>query len=417
MKRVILTVVMLFLPCFVFGQILSGVEGEASEIRLVDSYCDIGVRALGMGGTHIAVAEDYTAGFYNPARLGYLKALSVGGTFSYENTDNTTTYYGTESSRSKGKLALNSFGGVVPLPAERGGAAFGISINRIASFDRVFRICGTDADGVDKDGLEVTGGGLDAFNLSGGIQVAPGVSMGMAVDFWTGAESYTWTMVEAFPSGDSIIFDDNIKYEYSGLGAKFGMTFIPWKFLELGTVINFPITLTVAEDGTQRTDSLTDTLEVYTETSGISEEYKYSLPYTLGAGAAFRLSFVTLAADVYWTDWTQLEYKSPDWILYENRYIPDSYRSVVSLHFGAEATLPLNIRLRAGYFTDPIPYTVRKIENDRDYLTFGGSVLIANQLTIDAAYNTGYFSRKDRHIELTEAYDKQMLFLGMGYRF
>ena len=167
----------------------------------------------------------------------------------------------------------------------------------------------------------------------------------------------------------------------------------------------------------QRTDSLTDTLEVYTETSGISEEYKYSLPYTLGAGAAFRLSFVTLAADVYWTDWTQLEYKSPDWILYENRYIPDSYRSVVSLHFGAEATLPLNIRLRAGYFTDPIPYTVRKIENDRDYLTFGGSVLIANQLTIDAAYNTGYLSREDRHIELTEAYDKQMLFLGMGYRF
>ena len=103
--------------------------------------------------------------------------------------------------------------------------------------------------------------------------------------------------------------------------------------------------------------------------------------------------------------------------MYENRYIPDSYRDVISLHLGAEVTLPLNVRLRAGYFTDPIPYTVRKIENDRDYLTFGGSVLVANQLTIDAAYNAGYFSRKDRHSEFTEAYDNQLLFLGVGYRF
>ena len=77
-KRSFLTMSLVFL-CFTFSQIRAdtGDGGYAGAFQQVG----LGARALGMGGAFVGVADDATAGFWNPAGLVQIQRRTLGASF------------------------------------------------------------------------------------------------------------------------------------------------------------------------------------------------------------------------------------------------------------------------------------------------------------------------------------------------
>ncbi len=415
--RILTTIfcILVLLPSILIAQTLAGIEGVADEIRIANGSLGIGVRALGMGGAHIAASDDFSASFYNPANLSFMKRPEISGALSHSMIGNETTLNSIFSTRDRSKTRLEYLGGVLVLPTVRGGASLAIGGGRLYPFDGVFY-----AKDSTQQMLELSSGGVCGINLAGAVQVARGLGIGLSVQLLNGEENYSWDLERNFPSGnlEKLIISDNIKYDYGGVGVKIGLTYSPYSFIRFSGTVDFPRSITINEDGTARVESLFVEGSSYNEESGVVEEYSLSYPFTFGLGANLNLMFLNLAIDAIYTDWRQLEYRSPDWILSENKYLETSYRSTWSYKAGVEGIVPvIGLTLRAGYAKMPLPYTGREISDDREYLTLGGGILIARLIALDFAFLLSDWERRSSGIELSERYKLTQLVMGLSYRF
>ena len=83
----------------------------------------------------------------------------------------------------------------------------------------------------------------------------------------------------------------------------------------------------------------------------------------------------------------------------------------------------LNVDLRTGYWRDPIPYfgprdeggPKIKVENERDYISFGMGKLIDKVLYIDVAWLHGLSDQREGAISEKRTVDT--VFTGISYRF
>ena len=107
-----------------------------------------GGRASGMGGAQIAAGDDGSALWYNPALLTRIRNTELSGTLSHQRVTNNTTgnsgiripesrFVNTEASVNN--TNLGGLWAIFPVPAEQGGVTLGFSVNRVRSFDRIFR--------------------------------------------------------------------------------------------------------------------------------------------------------------------------------------------------------------------------------------------------------------------------------------
>lgn len=402
---------------------LSGAGTDVTEVDISRGFVGVGARALGMGGNHISLVSDYSAVYWNPAQLSYIRRIEVSGGFSHLNVSNTTNYKGTTYNNNDSYADLNSLGLVVPLPTKRGGLAFALGINRIKSFDRIFAFGDTSKNMMAR---EINSGGLYAISLGSGIQVSPISAFGINLEIWTGTNNYSWT-AENYMSSQSedttddsieeIYYEDNYDKSYTGIGANFGFSVHPHKMFSLATKIELPVSYGINSEGMYRTDSVfADTfIERQTE---FETEYNYSLPFKFKFGASFKLPYFVLTGDIAYTDWRQLEFNSPTWFTRQNKYINDNYRKVLKWGLGAEGTIPyINVKLRGGYSQAPIPYTHDKIINDKSMITGGVGYLIDNVFSVDAAVVLSNYKRSDQAREdLTEEYELTRVVLNLGYR-
>ncbi|MBN2543861.1 hypothetical protein JXI42_13460 [bacterium] len=410
---------MLLIPGITYSQILSGLTGTIQEIDIADGFTGVGARAMGMGGSQIAIAGDYSAVYWNPAQLAYMKRIEISGGLTFNRIENNTTYEGYSTEESSNRARLNSLGFVIPVPTTRGGLAFGLGYNRLQNFDRIFKFRYPVEGDV---GLERKSGGLYAISLASGIQIAPIMSVGLNFELWGGENNYSWDYENYYPDDEIIsreIFEDNFKYKYSGFSARMGMTLTPHKIIRLGAVITFPAGFTIDEEGTMKTDTLFRSGdEAYYEDYGYVEAYKISLPFRFSLGTAILLPYFTTSFDVTYIDWAQMEYKEPSWALSNNKYIPQNYRSVLKYNIGVEAVIPYTmVKLRGGYRNDPVPYTGNTIVKDRQYFTGGIGVLISDLVSLDAAAVFGNYEIDHKSAELSESYKLTDIFLNMAYRF
>ena len=202
------------------------------------------------------------------------------------------------------------------------------------------------------------------------------------------------------------------------MGIKLGLTYSPYTFAKLSATADFPLGITINEHGTTRTESLFVEGSAYHEDSGVVEEYSLSYPFTFGFGANLNFMFLNVAGDVVYTDWRQLEYKKPNWMLAENKYITDSYRSTWTYKIGVEGIVPIiGVSLRAGYAKSPIPYIDDQITDDREYVTFGGGVLLAKLMSLDFAAVFSGWEKENSTRNLTEKYKLTKFVAGLSYRF
>jgi long-chain fatty acid transport protein len=387
--------------------------GQAQDEILPGKFFGLGARAMGMGGAFVAVADDYSALYWNPAGLAQLPRIEFFGSLSHDRMKNSATYYGFRLSDSQSKTRLNALGLAYPVPTVRGSLVFGLGYNRISSFDHLLTIASNRTPSEDIDAWETEAGGLGAWSIGGALDVSPSLSLGAALDIWTGEDAYTWDYVVTDLQNPlrGYRYLDTIDGDYSGVGIKFGGLLRAGKYVSLGLTISSPVSFTVNEFWTQQTDTLS--FMYYDEGEF---EYDITTPYRFGLGGSLSLRHLTLAADVEYVDWTQTEYTSPHWMVGDNWIFNTSYRDVYTFHVGAEYEIPRSdVTLRAGYLNDPLPYTDTHIQRDRDYITLGAGVLVDNIVKVDFALVHGLWEKTDSN--LTEKIQTDRVFLSMAYRF
>ncbi len=403
-----------------------GSFGEvADEVAVADGFVGVGLRAAGMGWAHIALAQDFSAAYYNPAGLAYVYKRELAGAIGVRSGRVETSLNGCPDNVEFSAVKLQLLGGVYPLAARRGGAAFAIGYSRSQSFDRSANFSGQRADGASITAVETDDGGLGALHIAFGVQTSKSVAFGASLEFITGAENYTWDAM-VFQLGDTVVadtvFSDNITHGYSGITGRVGLLIAPSRYFAWGAVVKFPSALTTQREAIYETtvDYLDGTQEYE------YDSYKYDIdmttPFQFGSGIAIKSPFVNVAADVVYTDWRQMRYRSSDWVE-QNPWIPSSYRAVLAWGVGAEFTIPIRVlpmRLRGGYRYDPVSYAVTTIEKERQILTGGLSLLVDKRWLVEGAVAFSNWQRTDvtqAGNSLGEKYRLYDVQFGISYRF
>lgn len=388
-------------------------NGQAQEEVFIGKFFGLGARAMGMGGAFLAVADDYTALYWNPAGLAQIHRIEVFGSLSHDKLKNKTMYYGSDLTDSQSKTRLNALGFTYPVPTERGSLVLGFGYNRLNSFDGLLTISAQRNASEYVDAWETESGGLGTWSIGGAIDVSPSLSLGAALDIWRGSDIYTWEyyVTNTHDPFQDYRYLDTIDGNYSGIGLKFGALVQANTFLNLGLTVTSPVYLNVDEFWSQQTDTLS-----FSDYYEGHWEYEITTPYRFGLGGSVHLRRLRLAADVEYVDWTQTEYKSPSGLVADNWIFNESYREVYTYHLGAEYAIPKSdVTLRAGYYNDPLPIKTSMIKRDRDYLTIGAGFLVDNMFKIDFAFIHGLWKKTDEN--LTEKIQTDRVFLSMAYRF
>ena len=371
----------------------------------------VGARALAMGGAQIAVANDGTALVYNPAGLARVTRIELSGGLTHQRMDNQSGWV--FSPQFDGPLQNNtrfsSANLVLPVPTYRGSLVLALGVNRVKSFDRTMEFSGMGLDFEQgEQGIESETGGIYVWSFGGAVDVSPNVSVGGALNLWNGKDNYTWFYEDPWTYVDSRIVD-----RYSGFNVKLGVRVQPNKYLVLGGTIDSPVTLTIEEDEDYVYEGDVESIQEYN-----TYEYKITLPFSMGVGAALTLNNLTLAGDLGYTDWTQMEYKRLEWVGLANRQIKRTYTDAIRFNLGAEYLIPqASTSLRAGFYHDPVPYRSELVKKNRYFFTAGVGFLIDQVMTLDLAWAHGSWELQDFITPgLIEKYTTDRIFVSVAYR-
>ena len=404
-----------------FGQV-------ADEIPYTDNFVPVGTRAVAMGGAHIALAQDYSAAYYNPALLGHIYANEVSGAISIRDGNNIASINnGPDRTEYFSAVKLNDLSLVLSAKAKRGGLAMAFGYYRYQSFDRSAYFFGQRSAGDSIKALETNDGGIGSYYFGIGGQVSKYVSVGATIEALVGAENYTWDATiwgfEDSLVADSV-FSDDITNDISGVTGRFGVAVMPNKYFSWGLLVKFPSYIKIKQEYLAKTyvekkDGYTDVIEDYQ----YDEDIELLLPFQFGTGVAFKSPYVNLAADVLYSDWRGTRYYGPAYLVDENPYIPDSYRAVLSVGGGLEFTVPIKFlptRIRFGYRFEPLAYKPYEYDKTRQMFTGGLAFLADKNFLIEIS---GFQMNWDRRYTTSsgnavgENYDIFEIHLGVAYRF
>ena len=403
--KMIKKIILLVLVCFT----ATGAYGQ-SEVFFIGHQFGVGARAMSMGGAFSAVADDYTATYWNPAGLSQIRRMEFLGSMSNLNLENESSANDKIFVDETNATKINSLGFVFPIPTYRGSLVFAVGYNRVRAFDNGFLYedlfdAGTDS-AYDRTFTEIENGGLTNWVFSGAMEVSPNLSLGASFNLWRGNDDYQW--IDEYNSVQNIYYFDttteyNISTKYSAANFKLGAFYQLGLLGNLAATISTPVKLNSKEDWSVSYNDFDDSGDPeYADYNEFYEEsgawdYEIEAPFTFSAGAAFTLfPNLIVSGDVEYTDWSQLKYKSepPVGELGEsNRYFKRNYRATTQFRVGAEFTVPLlNMQLRAGAFNKPTPLEESNITTDRRYLTAGVGVLLDKQVKLDVAYLRGWWT-------------------------
>ena len=125
--------------------LIVGGSAWAQEERAIDNFAGVGVRAMGMGGAFVGVADDYTATYWNPAGLAQIDRREVHVGLLRNSRENTSTFNGTSAGSELSNTRFGSLEVVYPYPVYRGSLVFSVGFKRIKDFDWSLRQTGLDA--------------------------------------------------------------------------------------------------------------------------------------------------------------------------------------------------------------------------------------------------------------------------------
>ena len=403
---------------------------QAQEILpLLGNHFGVGARALGMGGAHVGVAEDFSASYWNPAGLGQIHRMEIYGSISQLTTTHKARFLQNSHTTAdeSNYTNLETGGFVFPVPTYRGSLVFAFGYLRPRSFDHTFSISGfnySPGDSVYQAGEELETGGIGRWTLAGSVQMSENLYLGGSLNYWKGKDDYMWELSE-YDDLDLWTFNahfltNRINTKISGFNLTVAGLYCS-KQLRVGATLSSPITFTGKEDY-QEDETIIYDYEVYnkdsTEVSSAKGYYEYKIqrPYSFSIGASLSLPLLLIAGDVELNDWSQIKYKSPNYMVLNNKTLRRTYQSTLRYRLGGEMLLPFtSIKLRAGYFVDPSPLKNAPAAADKKFLTAGVGILLEQQFNLDIAYIYGWW--RDDTSSYTDKIEVKKIFISAAYRF
>ena len=421
----------------------------AQEERVIDNFAGVGVRAMGMGGAFVGVADDFTAMYWNPAGLAQMQRREVQVSFLRNSRTNDSIFNGTPGRSELTNTRFGSLGFVYPYPVYRGSLVLAAGLTRIKDFDWSLNLKGED-QGLAADHALQHEGELALAGVSAAIDVSPAVSLGATLGLVSGEDEavneFDWADLQnedeqRFLARDS--FTDEYHWTpYAVLGVmlrtprdkpryRLGATFATG-----GThKIRYVFRGSPSDTGYSSVEYDDGTVEEFPDAE-LSNTYELALPFEFGVGAsAEALPGLTLAGSLHLAEWSQSEYKgNDDHGLRADTSFETQYRDVLRYHFGVEYRVPVvALDLRAGYFVDPVPFIGPRdpgsddppirIEEDRRFITLGAGILIDEAMQIDLAWVRGAFKQVEEYSGqysdnvLSEDYAINRLVVGLSYNF
>lgn len=380
----------------------------------------LGARAAGLGGAYLAVAEDFTALYYNPAGLAQIRRVELYGDLSRSKMENETRFYKTTETDALSSTRLSSAGVVVPYPTYRGSLVFAAGLVRPSSLDFAMGVRGYDPEErFDKRGAVLERGWLGAYSFGFAVDVAPAVSLGAAANLHRGLDTYEESSTffdrpsDAHADTVSLFAKRRFRDSYRGLGLTLGSLVKAGSAVRIGATIESPVTLTVQstyED--EFRDEYTGHVDTFAP-SGFSYSYKLRHPFVLGLGVSVRPhNRLLVSGAVRTAAWSQTEYveQSPPAggdvsdIPIRVEDFRRQYRDEISYQAGAEFLVPVvDLLLRAGFFTTPALFTgPRHLPEDESMpnpgitvlhrghsVTVGAGLLVGQVLDVNLALSAG----------------------------
>lgn len=423
-------------------------QGVSDALRLAYPGLGSNARALGMGNSYIALSDDASAMYYNPAGMGLLKRLEFSGGLDYSNFNNNTTFLGNTTSYSNSSTRLDRVSFAFPFPTMRGSLVFGMSfhttkdltgalkfngfnngstslIQDFLNTDIPFDLYLTDTDNntpingkLNQSGTILSSGAINNWTFSGAAEIYKNLFVGANLNINNG--KYTWnneyyeddtennyqgrTDPATAETEDFKTFFLNriLDWDISGWDAKVGILYQIKNNFRFGITIQFPKLFTIKEkfDVTGRSEFGTGSV-YYLDESKYSDQVEYDIttPFELGAGLSYSLKGLVASVQVTLLDYKQIEFSgagqglTSQYVESVNKDVKDQLRAVVNYNAGLEYTIPkVGLRLRAGYFAQPSAYQNDESIYDKKYITGGIGFLTDETIGIDLSYVHGWWN-------------------------
>jgi len=457
MKRILLTLFTLIITCPLTAQ----TADEA--IELLENENGTGVKATAMGNAFTAVADDYSAIYWNPGGLAQIRKGHVTTSIYNRVYNNQTTYLGNGLDDSRSFTKFQSFGIAYPFPVARGSFVLALGYQKIKDLDNFINFSafnnesnglsfrygeGQDAEdhyfdsNVQQSQTLYSDGNLSQWSMGGAMDFSPNFSAGMTLSFYGGSSSYTSDYLQEDVQGlysnpidfDTYTYQQKIISDYSGFELKAGGLFHLARHLQVGAVITFPMSLTVDESWSENDILQYDNLDIEEYELGSGEyDYIVKVPFKFSWGAAIKNRLGTLSAAFDYRDWSQLKFEIPsdrdpaDYseLLDENKFLRSEYRPVLSYSLGGEISVfNTGLFLRGGYRFIPTPVKNETSDFDKTFYSVGFGYVVDGGTALDVSYVTGkwdnraaYYNNNPYVWETSESIESQKLLIGLKFFF
>ncbi len=432
---------------------ISSAQFSEDALRYSGRGNGVGTRALGMGNAYIGVSDDYSAVFWNPAGLAQMRRLEVMGGISNVGSSNDATFYSSKENATASSTSLDNLGFVFPFPTVQGSLVFAFGYNRISDFASASKLSGFNNQSSIISSLQTTiaedptgefdipfntyltgpngytsikknvnqsaekkeTGNLGQWSFSGAIDIEENISFGVSLNIYSGQYDFTRNFLEsdngnlynynpsqaissdsAYLRFNKFYYDSYLNSELSGSNISLGFMYRTDLF-RVGLVGKGPTSIKVTETYTNEGQSVFDTgLWTVKDPSSkysysANNEYTVVSPWTFGIGASwYVIPQLLIAADVDYTDWTQIEWADNSDLEKRNTTLQSGFRATANYHLGAEFDIPsTDIKVRGGYSLTPSPYKNDPSSFDQEMFSGGIGIFLQRNVVLDGAFAYG----------------------------
>lgn len=307
------------------GHLLVGLAfawGGAAQAQTIDAAAvgadaGVGARAMGMGGAFSALSDDATAISWNPAgaTAADRPMLSAGydpwARIEWDHPARTVSPWSYDAFKETAKSKLFSYASMAA-PFRIGGVrlvalagyrrALDLGLDRSLAYTYKSTASTTTTSST-YTYASTEAGGLDVFSAGVGVRLASALSLGVAVERWTGSARTSWQDREATETSVATS-DGEATQEYRGFGVRLGALVEVSKKLRLAAVGRLPFKM---DD--KQTSSRHLARDPWEQQLDLTQNGRIDWPATLGFGVAARpADRLDVALDVIVGQWSKGAY-------------------------------------------------------------------------------------------------------------
>lgn len=326
----------------------------------------MGSRAIAMGGAFVALADDFSAPFWNPAGMAQFTKKSFG---FYAATIIPSMDYKLDM---YGMTLVDASTESKFYPVGQGSYIHPINDKLVAGLS-IYVPSGLGASWNGGDFTALTGQTYKWESRIGAITIAPGLAYKVSDAFMIGATfNANYAMLDLSTHAGSVDLAPGFSFDMGqqtlelhgwGYGATIGILIKPSEKFSIGAT--YRSASKVKLKGTTEISNFDTFVGMLgmSASSTSDTDIEVTWPMWLGLGVAFKpIMTLTVTFDVQYTDWKKidsidLEFKDAIWqlLLQDGAAMPMHWKSVWQIRGGVEYWVSEALALRGGFYWDPSP--------------------------------------------------------------